>query len=106
MSLLCLASLLPPSKTLGWGWPVHQLINRSAVSHLPEEFRGFAQWALELERRATEADGRARTDPDEAIRHYIDIDMYDEFFLGTLPRSYDGMVARFGEERVRDDFTR
>ncbi|MFQ5600980.1 MAG: FlgD immunoglobulin-like domain containing protein [Candidatus Krumholzibacteriia bacterium] len=95
-----LAGLLAPQVAAGWGWHVHQLINRAATRHLPDEFRAFAQWADSLERLSVAADVRAGSDPDEAIRHYIDIDDYDEFLAGTLPHTYAGMVSRFGRERV------
>jgi hypothetical protein len=98
--LVLLAGVLVPQVAGGWGWYVHMLINRAATSHLPVEFRAFAQWADRLEQLSFAADVRAGSDADEAIRHYIDIDNYDEFFAGTLPHTYAEMVARFGRERV------
>lgn len=92
--------LLAPASALGWGFEVHRLVNRAATTHLPPAFAGFAQWADSLEQLSVAADVRRCCDEAEAIRHYIDIDDYDEFFLGTLPQAYVDMVARYGRERV------
>ena len=99
-----LAGLLPQT-ALGWGWGVHRLVNRAATTHLPPDFAGFARWADSLTVLATAADERKCCVPGESIKHYIDIDDYDEFFSGTLPHSYDAMVARYGLERVLSNGT-
>ncbi len=93
-------ALIEPRTAGAWGVQVHALVNRSATTHLPVEFAAFAQWADSLEGLSVEADARRCCDPNEAIRHYIDIDDYDEFFSRTLPRTYPEMVARFGRDRV------
>jgi hypothetical protein len=92
--------VLAPQDARGWGFLVHRLVNRAAVSHLPVGFDAFGQWADSLEALAVEADRRRCCDPEEEFRHYIDIDDYEEFFTGTLPHTYAEMVARFGRDRV------
>jgi FlgD Ig-like domain len=101
LPLLCLFGVaFLPSDAPRWGSDAHGLINRSATTHLPADFRPFAQWADDLDRLATEADARKCCDPGEAIKHYIDIDDYPEFFSGQLPRTYAEMVAKYGQSRV------
>jgi hypothetical protein len=103
-SAIVLALLvLRPAPAGAWGGDVHRLINRSAVTCLPVDFAGFAQWAGDLEQLSTDADDRKDYVPTEAMRHYIDIDDYPEFFTHTLPHDYDAMVARYGAARVTDN---
>lgn len=101
--LVLAVCFVTPRAALCWGWHVHHLINGSATLHLPEEFQAFAQWREDLERLSTAADLRQASDPNEAIRHYIDIDMYDAFLAGTFPHhTYEEMVAQFGRDRVQE----
>jgi len=100
VALALAAALLQPAPGYGWGWHVHSLVNRTAAASLPVEFAAFAQWTDSLASLASAADARRCCDDNEAPRHYIDIDDYEEFFAGTLPHTYDAMVARFGRERV------
>lgn len=92
--------LATPAVAFPWGADVHRLVNRAAAGLLPPSFAPFAHWADSLEYLATAADARRCCDEDEAMRHYIDIDAYDEFFAGTLPRTFPAMVQRYGLEQV------
>ena len=102
---LCLIFLLflVPARAGAWGGDVHRLINTSAVQCLPGDLAAFGQWAGDLERLSTAADSRKSYDPDEAERHYIDIDDYPEFFTGTLPQDYNILVAAYGLYRVTEN---
>jgi hypothetical protein len=93
-------ALVLPAAAAGWGGDVHRLINRSAVQCLPAEFAAFGRWAHDLERLSTHADARKSSDPLESMRHYIDIDDYPEFFLGTMPHGLEDMIALYGRTRV------
>jgi len=95
--------LLLPQESRGWSGQVHALVNRAATADLPPQFSGFAHWADSLAALASAADARRGRDPNEAMRHYIDIDAYEEFFTGTLPHDYATMVERFGRQRVEDN---
>lgn len=101
--LLAVAALLDaaaPRPAAAWSAAVHAAVHAAATQSLPPEFAAFGQWRADLERLAADADARRCCDPAEAMRHYIDIDAYDEFFAGTLPQSWDAMLARFGRQRV------
>ncbi len=98
LGFLCLAFL--SSGAPRWGGEAHRLINRAATTHLPPDFERFAQWADDLEQLSTAADERRCCDPGEAIKHYMDIDDYPEFFSGQLPHRYADMVATYGQSRV------
>jgi hypothetical protein len=92
-----------PSPAWSWGYSVHRLINRNAVTNLPPEFSAFGQWTADLEALATEADERKCCVPGENIRHYIDIDDYPEFFSGAFPRDYDDALSRYGLSRIESN---
>lgn len=95
--------LVLPAQGWAWGYAVHRLINRNAVTNLPADFQGFAQWAAELEAMAVAADERKCCVANENIRHYIDIDDYAEFHAGTFPRRYVDAVNRYGVSRLESN---
>jgi hypothetical protein len=98
---LAVTALLPGTAG-AWGYAVHRLINRNAVSNLPPAFAGFAQYGASLEALATAADERKDSTPGEGIRHYINIDEFPEFAAGTFPHDYAAAVARYGLSRLED----
>jgi hypothetical protein len=63
-----------PALTQAYGFSVHRIVNRAATTHLPASFQAFAQWADSLEDLSTAPDERKCCVPDEAMKHYIDID--------------------------------
>ena len=80
---------------LGWGYVGHHIINYNTVlSALPEmEFFNTYMWADSLSAHASDADDRKSWDPNEAPKHYIDIDNYPEFIAtGTIPQDFDSLV--------------
>lgn len=100
LALSLTTALLLPTFAHAYGFQVHRLVNRAATTHLPSYFAGFAQWVDDLERLSTAADERKGSVQGERIKHYIDIDDYPEFFAGTLPHTFDAMVAKYGRARV------
>lgn len=87
---------------LAWGFWGHQQINRHAVFTLPAELFGFfkAHIAFVTE-HAVDPDKRRYADPDEAARHYIDLDRYGEHPFDSLPRRWEEAVARYGEDSLK-----
>jgi hypothetical protein len=99
---LKLFSILAISLVLmSWGYNGHDKINSNASLSFTAEMGQFMAWAATLAEHASDADDRKDTDPDEAPRHYIDIDNYPEFLAGgRIPQSYDSVVALYGESFV------
>ena len=92
-----------PATGWAWGFSVHRLINRNAITNLPADFQGFAQWAGDLEALSTAADERKCCVDNENIRHYIDIDDYPEFRAGTFPHRYSDAASRYGVSRLESN---
>ncbi len=88
---------------IGWGYIGHQIINYNTILSALPEMEFFETWADSLKAHASDADARKSWDPDEAPKHYIDIDNYPEFIAtGTIPQDFDSVVAIHGYAFVLD----
>ena len=88
---------------LGWGYVGHRIINYNTILSALPEMEFFDTWADSLQAHASDADYRKSWDPTEAPKHYIDIDNYPEFITtGTIPQSFDSLVAIHGLTFVMD----
>ena len=88
---------------LGWGYVGHRIINYNTILSALPEMEFFETWADSLQAHASDADYRKSWDPTEAPKHYIDIDNYPEFIAtGTIPQSFDSLVAIHGLTFVMD----
>jgi len=88
-----------------WGFDGHKTINRKAVYNLPPEMFGFYKKHLNyLEEHSVDPDKRRDADPDEPVKHYIDIDYFaepgeDPFEL--MPRKWNDAVEKFSEDTLK-----
>ncbi len=100
MLLFFLAGLLTllPARESKWGWTVHRYINEQAVNYLPPEMAFFLSYQTFLRDHAVDPD----QDDLPGQYHYIDIDVYPEFFNGTLPHKWDEIIALYGYNYVFD----
>jgi hypothetical protein len=88
---------------IGWGYIGHQIINYNTILSALPEMEFFDTWADSLKAHASDADYRKSWDPNEAPKHYIDIDNYPEFIAnGTIPQDFDSVVAIHGYSFVLD----
>ena len=88
---------------LGWGYVGHHIINYNTILSALPQMVFFDTWADSLAAHASDADYRKSWDPDEAPKHYIDIDNYPEFIAnGTMPQNFDSLVAIHGYSFVID----
>lgn len=91
--LLC---LILPGTSRGWGFYAHQKINYYAVFLLPPEMLRLYKPHIEfLSEHAVDPDKRRYAVPQEAPRHYIDIDRYGTYPFDALPRQWSAAVSRF-----------
>lgn len=83
----------------GWGFFVHQRINRLAVFTLPPEMIRFYKKHLQyISGAAVNPDRRRYLVPEEGARHYIDLDRYDN---KELPLYWMDAVARYSEDSLQ-----
>ncbi len=100
LSLLCLM-------LSSWGSKGHKKISQNFSACLPAQMSFLKPvWTNFVMNHASDADYRKDQDPDEAPRHYIDIDNYPEFNLtGMISQKYDSVVVQHGLAFVIDQGT-
>lgn len=87
----------------GWGASGHKIINRRSTFSLPPSM-SFLNWTDSLAAHSSDADYRRSVDPNEAPRHFIDIDNYPEFIAtGRIPQNLDSLIALHGSSFVYDN---
>jgi hypothetical protein len=87
---------------LAWGFWGHQQINKAAVFTLPPEMFGFYKEHIGfVTEHAVDPDKRRYADPEEAPRHFIDLDRYGDHPFDSLPVRWDEAVAKYGEDSLK-----
>jgi hypothetical protein len=87
----------------GWGGQAHFLINQKSVYGFNSEAQYLFTWQQVLADHASDADSRKSQDPNEAPKHYIDIDNYSQFVsLGYIPQNLDSLINIYGFNYVYD----
>jgi len=93
--------LLPKDEAHSWGFYGHRRINRMAVFTLPPEMIGFYKNHIEyITEHAVDPDMRRYAVPEEAPRHYIDIDHYGPSAFDSMPRFWKKAVAKYSEDTL------
>jgi hypothetical protein len=91
------------TQSFGWGFYAHKVINRLAVFTLPPELFAFYKLHIEdITEHAVDPDKRRYSDPEEAFRHYIDLDYYEVSVpVDTVPRRWKDAVAKYTEDTLK-----
>ncbi len=85
-----------------WGFFAHQKINFYAVFLLPPEMLVLYKPQIAfVSEHATDPDKRRYAVPDEAPRHYIDIDHYGNYPYDSLPRRWSDAAAKYTEDSLQ-----
>ena len=85
----------------GWGFFGHQKINRLAVFILPPNMIGFYKKNIDyLSEASVNPDRRRYAVPEEAPRHYIDLDDYGDSAVYKLPRNWNEAEKKFGKDTL------
>jgi hypothetical protein len=85
----------------GWGFFAHKKINRLAVFTLPPEMIGFYKKNIDyITDAACNPDRRRYAVADEAPKHYIDLDDYDDSAVYKLPRYWKDAVEKYGKDSL------
>lgn len=101
LAALLLGPLAPAAQA--WGFFGHRVITQVAVYELPAGLQAFYFRHLpELVRQCTAPDERRTKDPEEAARHFIDMDHYSEDNpFAKVPRAYDEAVEKFSADTLK-----
>ena len=103
LSLLLVALVLAAGNASGWGFFGHRTITQIAVYDLPASMQAFYYRNMtELVRLSTVPDERRSTDPNEAPKHFIDMDHYsEEDPFGKMPRQYDQATSKYTADTLK-----
>jgi len=84
-----------------WGFHAHKTINKTAVYLLPAQLSPFfIKHIDEIEQRSVSADKRRYVDSTEAIKHYIDIDLYGENPFDSIPDHWMDAKQKYTQDTL------
>jgi len=96
--LYCICFLYGQSAS-GWGFWAHQRINYMACFTLPPELFGFYKPNIGyVFEHAVDPDKRRYSDPQEAPRHYMDLDRYGG--VDAVPHRWNEAVEKYSEDTL------
>jgi len=94
--------LLLSKESYSWGFYSHRVINRHAVFCLPPQMLGFYKNHIEyLTEHSVAPDKMSHVNPEEAPRHYIDIDHFGENPFALMPIFWNAAVEKFSEDTLK-----
>jgi len=77
-----------------WGFFGHRRINRLAIFTLPQEMIPFFKLHIDyITEHAVDPDKRRYATRHEAVRHYIDLDIYGKYPFKHVPRDWTDFLA-------------
>ena len=89
-----------------WGEKAHKKINASCVDHFPSELKSLRAWGPQLGAHGSDADNRKKDDKNEFVRHFIDIDNYDQFLQQkTINQDFQADCQVYGRAFVMKNGT-
>jgi len=89
-----------------WGEKAHRKINASCVEFLPKELNQLKAWAPILADHGSDADFRKRNDKTEFVKHFIDIDNYDDFNRKhRIEEDFETAYLKYGIEKLKKEGT-
>ena len=100
IGILCLAfiSLSAIHDCDEWGFFGHRRINRLAIFTLPPEMIGFFKSHIDyVTDHAVDPDKRRYATKHEAVRHYIDLDIWGSAPYDNLPREWGAVLACYSD---------
>ncbi|MEO8584210.1 MAG: zinc dependent phospholipase C family protein [Flavitalea sp.] len=100
--VLMMVCLLISIRSFCWGFYVHQLINYYAVFLLPPQMMGFYKPHINfISEHAVDPDKRRYAVPEEAPRHYIDMDRYGPPPYMSLKRKWKEAISVLTEDTLK-----
>lgn len=96
--IICVYCLLIAQVAGSWGFFAHQKINYYSVFLLPPQMMVFYKTHISfISEHAVDPDKRRYAIPEEAPRHYIDLDRYGKPPWDSIPRRWDNAVKKYGD---------
>jgi Secretion system C-terminal sorting domain len=92
------------STAFGWGGNTHKFIGKEFGKHIPPSM-GFVLRNIDaISAHSSDPDGRKNSShPLEEFKHYMDQDVYPEFFTGTLTHNLDSLFRQHDSITVTND---
>ncbi|MDD3878307.1 MAG: T9SS type A sorting domain-containing protein [Bacteroidales bacterium] len=88
---------------INWGSIGHYWINHKSTESFSVSMSTFMIWTDSLANHGSDADDRKNWDPDESMRHFINLDSYNEFNnTGHIPSTFDSAVSAHSLYFVED----
>jgi len=101
IAVVLLILCITQHQAMAWGFWAHQRINRVAVFLLPPEMLNFYKQHIDyITEHAVDPDKRRYSSPDEAPRHYIDLDHYCVLPCNEIPHKWDDAVSKYTEDTL------
>jgi hypothetical protein len=89
-----------------WGEKAHRKINSSCVEFFPKELNQLKAWAPILADHGSDADIRKKKDKTEFVKHFIDIDNYDDFNRKhRIEEDFETAYLKYGIEKIKKEGT-
>lgn len=89
-----------------WGFYAHKKINRMAIYTLPPEMMYFFKSNIEyITDHATDPDKLKFVNPEEGIRHFIDIDAWGQYPFDDLPKTWPSVMEKYTEIYLKNNDT-
>lgn len=96
IALVVLALLACSAMSYGWGFFGHKVVHQLAIYGLPKQMQAFFYRHQDhLVQKSVRPDERRRDDPAEAPRHFIDIDVYGNDAVHTMPEGWEAAAKRY-----------
>jgi hypothetical protein len=84
-----------------WGEKAHRKINSSCTEYFPEEIKYLKAWEPVLAAHGSDPDFRKKDDKTEFVRHFIDIDNYEDFNKNhRIETDFEKACLKYGRAKV------
>ena len=84
-----------------WGEKAHRKINSASVEFFPHDINRLKAWLPVLADHASDADRRKHDDKNEFVKHFIDIDNYEDFVQNQrIEENFEAACSKYGKAKV------
>src|SRR5687767_1486680 len=84
-----------------WGFLIHRTINQLAIYELPEPMRYYFHDHMQyIVKYSVRPDQRRNEDPQEAPKHFIDLELFGDSAAWKMPLKWEEAVRRYGKDSL------